>query len=415
MAMPAVGTNEFRYDGSDRFRVSIAIDEWIMSREIFLDNNATTQPLPEVTAAVVAAMSESFGNASSSNRAGERARRVLRESRESVARLIGAAPNSISFTSGATEANNWVLQRTCQKPGSFLVTSEAEHSSIKNLCDFLEGSGTQVERLPVDECGRVNVNQLAEAVSREPTLVSVHWVNNETGTVQPVDEIAAVCRERGMLFHTDASQVVGKLPVDVTTLGCDFLSFSAHKFHGPQGVGGLYIRPGVKLLPLMFGGSQENGRRAGTENLPGIAGTGAAAAQRLGSLNATIERLQRLRDRLESAALAQISDVFVNGDVRRRICNTTNLRFEGVNGEALVARLDQRGIRCSQSSACTNQRPEPSYVLRAMGLSEAQAYSSIRFSVSSLNSDNEIDECVEILAELVSDMRRFSLRTAISK
>ncbi len=386
-----------------------------MNPEIFLDNNATTHPLPEVTAAVVAAMSESFGNASSSNRAGERARRQLRDSRESVARLIGAAPDSISFTSGATEANNWVLQRTCQKPGSFLVTTAAEHSSIKNLCDILEIGGTQVESIPVDECGRVSVEQLAEAVSRETTLVSVHWVNNETGTVQPVEEIAAACRERGVLFHTDASQAVGKLPVDVAKLGCDFLSFSAHKFHGPQGVGGLYIRPGVKLPSLMFGGSQENGHRAGTENLPGIAGAGAAATQRLGGIEATIERLQELRNRFESGVLSQISDVFVNGDVKRRICNTTNLRFEGVNGEALVARLDQRGIRCSQSSACTNQRPEPSYVLRAMGLSESQAYSSIRFSVSVLNSDEEIDESIGILAELVAELRRFSKLTAINE
>ena len=386
-----------------------------MNPEIFLDNNATTQPLPEVTAAVVAAMSESFGNASSSNRAGERARRQLRDSRESIARLIGADPDSISFTSGATEANNWVLQRTCNKVGNSLVTTAAEHSSIKNLCDILEIGSTQVERLPVDECGRVSVEQLAEAVSRETMLVSVHWVNNETGTIQPVEEIAAACRERGVLFHTDASQAVGKLPVDVAKLGCDFFSFSAHKFHGPQGVGGLYIRPGVKLPSLMFGGSQEHGHRAGTENLPGIAGAGAAATQRLGGINATIERLRELRDRLESGVLSQISDVFVNGDVKRRICNTTNLRFEGVNGEALVARLDQRGIRCSQSSACTNQRPEPSHVLRAMGLSESQAYSSIRFSVSVLNSGEEIDESIGILVELVAELRRFSKLTAINE
>jgi len=389
------------------------LDEWGMNREIFLDNNATTQPLPEVTAAVVAAMSDWFGNASSSNRAGERARRLLRDSRESVARLIGATPDSISFTSGATEANNWVLQRICKKPGSSLVTTEAEHSSIKILCDFLEADGTQVERLPIDECGRVNVEQLAEAVSHETTLVSVHWVNNETGTVQPVEEIAAVCRERGALFHTDASQAVGKLQVDVGKIGCDFLSLSAHKFHGPQGVGGLYIRPGVKLPSLMFGGSQELGRRAGTENLPGIAGAGAAVAQRQLGINATIERLQQLRDRFESAVLSQVQDVFVNGDVAHRICNTTNLRFEGVNGEALVARLDQRGVRCSQSSACTNQRPEPSYVLRAMGLSESEAYASIRFSVSVLNSDDEIDESVGILAGLVTDLRRFSIQRAV--
>jgi cysteine desulfurase len=327
----------------------------VMDSEIFLDNNATTRPLPEVTAAVAAAMSESFGNPSSSNRAGDRARRLLRESRASVAALMRATPESIHFTSGATESNNWVLQRVCTKPGAAIVTTEAEHSSIKTLCEFLEATGTQVLRLPVDEGGRVSVEQLEATLLPETKLVSVHWVNNETGTIQPIKEIATLCRKRGVLLHTDASQALGKLPIDVTELGCDFLSFSAHKFHGPQGVGGLYIRPGIKLVALLFGGAQEHGHRAGTENLPGIAGAGAAADQRLNGLNSTIARLQQLRDQFESLVVEQIADVVVNGDPAHRICNTTNLRFDGVNGEALVARLDQRGIRCSQSSACTNQ------------------------------------------------------------
>lgn len=277
-----------------------------MNREIFLDNNATTQPLPEVTAAVVGAMSEWFGNASSANRAGERARRVLRDSRESIARLIGADPEAIRFTSGATESNNWVLQRICNRPGGHLMTTQTEHSSIKSLGEFLERNGVQVQRLPVDEFGRVDVDELAKAIHRETTLVSVHWVNNETGTVQPVERIAAICRERGVLFHTDASQAVGKLPVDVAKLDCDFLSFSAHKFHGPQGVGGLYIRPGIKLPSLMFGGDQEQAHRAGTENLPGIAGAGTAAALRFTRIDATIERLCQLRDHFEAAVLARI-------------------------------------------------------------------------------------------------------------
>jgi cysteine desulfurase len=385
-----------------------------MNREIFLDNNATTQPLPEVTAAVVGAMSESFGNASSNNRAGERARRLLRESRESIAYLIGAVADSISFTSGATEANNWVLQRVCGTPGKSLVTTVAEHSSITSLCDYLEVSGIRVERLPINLCGRVDVERLAEAVGHDTTLVSVHWVNNETGVIQPVEEIAAICRERGILFHTDASQAVGKLQIDVKKLGCDFLSFSGHKFHGPQGIGGLYIRPGVKLRSLLFGGDQEHARRAGTENLPGIAGLGAAAAERFSKMDTTIVRLRQLRDRFESAVTSRLPNVVINGDVEDRVCNTTNLRFEGVNGEALVARLDQQGVRCSQSSACTNQRPEPSYVLRAMGLSESQAYASIRFSVSVGNSNEEIDESIEILAKLVPDLVRFASQNAVN-
>ncbi len=386
-----------------------------MTREIFLDNNATTQPLPEVKAAVVAAMSEFYGNPSSANRSGERARRLLRNSRESVEKLIGATAGSVYFTSGATEANNWAIQRICHKPRDSFITTNTEHSSIKNLCDYLEANAVSVEQLPVDHVGRVLIEQVAEKISPKTSLVSVHWVNNETGTIQPVEEIAKICRERGVLFHIDASQAVGKLPVNVQTLGCDFVSFSAHKFHGPQGVGALYIRPGVRLAPLMFGGSQEQGLRAGTENLAGIAGAGAAAECRFRTFDATIKQLQTLRDQFESAVLAQIPDVFINGDPKCRICNTTNIRFNGVNGEALVARLDQRGIRCSQSSACTNQRPEPSYVLRAMGLSEAEAYASIRFSVSVQNSATEIEETVSILCDLVKELRRFTLQTAAMK
>ena len=385
-----------------------------MANEIFLDNNATTQPLPEVTAAVIAAMSDSFGNPSSNNRAGERSRRLLQDSREAIAELLGAQSDSVCFTSGATEANNWVLQRTCMQPNSSLVTTEIEHSSIKSLCDVMENQGTSVCRLQTDRLGRIDAQQLADSLTRETTLVSVHWVNNETGVIQPVEEIARLCRDRGVLFHTDASQAVGKLPVNVEDLGCDFLSFSAHKFHGPQGVGGLYVRPGVKLAQFIFGGSQESGRRAGTENLPGIAGASAAARLRLTRLSNTISALQERRDRFETAVLTQIPDVSVNGDAENRVCNTTNLRFEGVDGEALVARLDQQGIRCSQSSACTNQRPEPSYVLRAMGLSETQAYSSVRFSFSVLNSKQDADQAVGILAELVPQLRRFAEFTVIN-
>lgn len=384
-----------------------------MEREIFLDNNATTRPLPEVVSAVVEAMTTDFGNPSSSNRTGETARNLLRRSRESVAELLGTPPDTLFFTSGATEANNWIFQEISRKPKCRIVTTATEHSSIKSICDRLSSTDTEIEILPVDKTGRVRVEDIERAAAEDATLVSVHWVNNETGTIQPIEEIASICRQRGVLFHTDASQAVGKLSVNIEKLGCDFLSFSSHKFHGPQGAGGLSIRSGVKLRPILFGGGQENGKRAGTENLPGIAGMGVAATQRSSDLNNAIGKLRGLRDRFESKVLNLIPDVFVNGDVNNRICNTTNLRFAGVNGEALVARLDQLGVRCSQSSACTNQRPEPSYVLRAMGLTEIEAYSSVRFSVSILNTDEEIDECVSILANLVSDLRRFRVKHAI--
>ncbi len=380
-----------------------------MSREIYLDNNATTQPTAEVMAAVANAMSSSFGNPSSSHRSGARARHVLRTSREAVAELIGASPDALFFTSGATEANNWVLQRLCMQPGARLITTEIEHSSIKSSSEMLENVGAAVFRLPTDKSGHIDLQQLADLLKAPVTLVSAQWVNNETGVIQPVEEIARLCRDRGVLFHTDASQAVGKLVVDAEKLGCDFLSFSAHKFHGPQGVGGLFVRQGVQLPPFVFGGGQEFGWRPGTENLPGIAGAGAAAATRRNSLTQTVCELAQLRDAFEQCLLRQIPDVYVNGERANRICNTTNLRFEGVDGEALVARLDQRGIRCSQSSACMNRRPEPSYVLRAMGLSESEAYASVRFSFSVLNSHEEAEVVVEILAEEVAKLRRFSM------
>lgn len=379
-----------------------------MQDEIYLDNNATTPPLPEVMAAVNEAMSTAFGNPSSSHRSGDRSRQLLRGSREAIAELIGAQPESLSFTSGATEANNWVLQRICGEPNARLVTTKIEHSSIKSLCEVIEGQGISVCRLQTGQLGRINAQELAESLTSDTTLVSVHWVNNETGVIQPVEEIARLCRDRGILFHTDASQAVGKLVVNVEQLGCDFLSFSAHKFHGPQGVGGLYVRSGVQLPPFVFGGGQESGRRPGTENLPGIAGAGAAAKLRNKALLQTVADLSQLRDSFEQSVLQQVPDVFVNGDRANRVCNTTNLRFEGVDGEALIARLDQRGIRCSQSSACMNRRPEPSYVLRAMGLSELQAYASVRFSFSLLNSPEEAEVAVGILAEEVVKLRSFA-------
>ncbi len=377
-----------------------------MEQEIFLDNNATTQPLPEVADAVLGAMSVDFGNPSSSNRTGERGRRVLQRARQNIANLIQCSPENLFFTSGATEANNWVIQKLTSTGGS-LVTTTTEHSSAKALAEAAKSQGVTVTLLPVADTGRICLEDFDGALSRNPTLVSVHWVNNETGVIQPIDEIARLCSERNVPLHVDASQAVGKLQVDVGKLPCDYLSFSGHKFHGPQGIGGLYVRPGSRLAPMLLGGGQEHGRRAGTENLPGIAGLGAAARARCDNFEPSTRFLSGLRDRFESAVLNRIPDVQINGDASTRVCNTASLRFSGLDGQALVVRLDQRGVQCSQSSACTNQRPEPSYVLRAMGLSEAEAYSSIRFSVSVLNTEEEIDRAVTILVGLVTQLRAF--------
>ena len=290
------------------------------------------------------------------------------------------------------------------------MTTTVEHSSIVKMCDYLGARGVEVVSVPVDRCGQLVWEALDEAVTPDTDLVSVQWVNNETGAILPVERIARLCQSRGVLFHTDAAQAVGKLPVSVTELPVDFLTFTAHKFHGPQGIGALYVRSSKELVPLLWGGSQEGGLRPGTENVPGIIGMGTAAKLRLDRLEDVQVLMASLRDNFEQSVITKIPDVEINGDPDVRVCNTTNLLFRDVDGQALVARLDQEGVRCSQSSACTNQRPEPSYVLRAMGLSESEAYASIRFSFSEFNTVEDVDETVVHLARLCEQLRKFSRR-----
>jgi cysteine desulfurase len=378
--------------------------------EIYLDNNATTQPLPQVREAMLAVLGEQFGNPSSTHASGDRAREAVRHARESVAQLIGADPSEIIFTSSGTEANNMILASVLRPGGGTLrvVTTDVEHSSIPKYCEYLRALGVDVVSLPVDRAGRLSLADVEAAVTPETTLVSVQWVNNETGVIQPVDEIGALCRSRGVPFHTDAAQAVGKLAIDVTRLPIDFLSFTAHKFHGPQGVGGLYVRNPRWLMPMFYGGAQEFGLRPGTENVPGIVGMGKAAELRLAKFTETQGFLRELRDRFETLVLDMVPDVEVNGDTSQRVGNTTNLLFRGLDGEALVAQLDLAGVRCSQSSACTNARPEPSYVLRAMGLTEDEAYASVRFSVAEHNTGEEVEYAAQQIMDICQRLRAFS-------
>ena len=383
-------------------------------REVYLDNNATTRPLPEVREAMMGVLGEDFGNPSSAHSAGDRVREAMVASREAVAQLVGAESDQIVFMGSGTEANNTVFNSVVQRAQAGkrvrIVTTTVEHSSIVKMNDYLSARGVEVVSVPVDRCGQLVWEALDEAVTPDTDLVSVQWVNNETGAILPVERIVHLCQSRGVLFHTDAAQAVGKLPVSVTELPVDFLAFTAHKFHGPQGIGALYVRSSKELLPLLWGGSQEGGLRPGTENLPGIIGMGTAARLRSERLKDVQGLMVSLRDRFEQSVIAQISDVEINGDPDMRVCNTTNLLFRDVDGQALVARLDQEGVRCSQSSACTNQRPEPSYVLQAMGLSESEAYASIRFSFSEFNTVEDVDETVAHLAQLCEQLRRFSRR-----
>ncbi len=382
-------------------------------REVYLDNNATTKPLPEVREAMMRVLGEDFGNPSSAHSAGDRVREAMVAAREAVAKLVGAEADQIVFMGSGTEANNTVFNSVvhrAKKKQVRIVTTTVEHSSIVKMCDYLGARGVEVVSVPVDRCGQLAWEALDEAVTPGTDLVSVQWVNNETGAILPVEEIARLCQSRGVLFHTDAAQAVGKLPVSVTELPVDFLTFTAHKFHGPQGVGALYVRSSKELLPLLWGGPQEGGLRPGTENVPGIIGMGTAAKLRLDRFEDVQGLMASLRDHFEQSVIDRVPDVEINGDPDMRVCNTTNLLFRDVDGQALVARLDQEGVRCSQSSACTNQRPEPSYVLRAMGLSESEAYASIRFSFSEFNTIEDVDNAVVHLARLCEQLRRFRRR-----
>jgi cysteine desulfurase len=385
-----------------------------VNHEIYFDNNATTRPLPEVLDAILQALDGQFGNPSSAHSAGDRARRLIASARESVAALIGVDPANILFTSGATESNNLVIRSSTEAYGGrcrarVLITA-VEHSSVLKICEHQRLAGFEVAVLPVNHRGQIDLAEFEQSLSPSTALVSVQWANNETGVIQPVAEIGRICESHGIPFHTDAAQAIGKMEMNLSTIPSDFVSLTAHKIHGPAGIGALYIRNRNALTPMLLGGPQEVGLRAGTENLAGIAGFGRAAKLRLTRFTAVNERLAGLRNRFEELVLQSIPDVTVNGAGADRLSNSTNLRFAGVDGQALVSRLDQSGIMCSQSSACTNQRPEPSYVLRAMGLSEADAYSSVRFSFSELNTVAEIETAIPVIADLCRDLRAFRAR-----
>lgn len=383
-----------------------------MNTEIYLDNNATSRPLPEVREAMLEVLDAGFGNPSSAHSAGERARGRMSEAREAVANLIGAEPNNVFFVSGATEANNMVLVSILMKQNHSprIITSNVEHSSIKKYCEYLEAHSADIVYLPVDRLGNISLSNLEKEISSKRTdLVTIQWVNNETGVIQPVESIGSICKTYGVPFHADAAQAVGKVPMRMDRLPIDFLSVSGHKFHGPQGIGVIYAKAPKSLYPILLGGPQEYGIRPGTENLPGIVGIGKAAEIRSKRFDTVTNKVQELRDYFEFSILRLVPNVEVNGDRTRRVHNTTNLLFRDIEGQALVARLDQLGIRCSQSSACTNQIPEPSYVLRSMGLTYDEAFSSIRFSLSEYTTRQEIEYTVENIKIICSTLRDLSL------
>lgn len=392
---------------------------------IYLDNSATTKPRPEAAAAVNRAMTEVFGNPSSAHRLGAEAERLVREARQAVAAALGVDEGEIVFTSGGTEANNLALMgaaRARRRQGGHIVTTAVEHPSVLRACGLLEEEGFRITRLPVDRTGVIDPEDLAGALTGETILVSTMYVNNEVGAVQPLEAVARVLagleRSRRPVWHVDAVQAFGKLPVFPRRLGIDLLTVSAHKIHGPKGCGALYVRKGLVLKPLMGGGGQEGGLRAGTENVPGIAGFGAAVRLAMAEQPRAAERLAELRRRFLAALAEVVPDAVVNGPAAPAggpagggaAPHIVNVSLPGLRGEVLVHALEERGVFVSTGAACSSRRNEPSHVLRAMGLGRDMVESALRFSFSPLNTADEAAAAAKALAAVVSDLRGFVRR-----
>jgi cysteine desulfurase len=377
-------------------------------RRIYMDANATTPLLPEVLDAMRPWLLDHYGNASSIHYPGQQARGAVERARTSVAALLNCRESEIVFTSGGTESDNLAIFGLVQ-PGDHVITSSIEHHAVLHAAERLRDRGLEVTFLPVSSDSRVDPEEVRRALRPNTRLISVMMANNETGVLQPIAEIGKIAQEADVWFHTDAVQAVAKVPVDVQAIGCDLLSLSGHKMHAPQGTGALYVRRGTQLEPLFFGGTHERQRRAGTENVAGIVGLGKAAEIAARSLtDGTIDRLAALRDRFESEILARIEGTGVNGSGQPRVPNTSNLYFNDLEGEALVIALDLKGIAASGGSACASGAAEPSHVLTAMGLRPERARASLRFSLTKLNTSQEIDDALEIIPAAVSRLRELA-------
>ncbi len=379
-------------------------------KTVYLDNNATTRVAPEVVEAMLPYFSDFYGNPSSMHSFGGNLGLKVREARARIAALLGAQPEEILLTSGGTESDATAIHAAlaAHPHKRHIVTTRVEHPAIKNLFEQYGKNGYRVTFIPVDREGRIDLDEFRASLSEDTAVVSMMWANNETGVLFPVDAVAAELKARGIVFHTDAVQAVGKIPIDLARTGVDLLSLSGHKLHGPKGIGALYIRKGTKFKPFMVGGHQEHGRRAGTENVPGIIGLGKACELAAGKLNDIDTRVRGLRDRLENALLESVPQSMVNGERANRLPNTTSIAFEYVEGEAILLMMNEHGIAASSGSACTSGSLEPSHVLRAMGIPFTAAHGSIRYSLSHYTTSEEIDFVIEKMPPIITRLRQMS-------
>lgn len=380
-------------------------------RKVYFDHSATTATAPEVASQMVEYMTNTFGNPSSVHAFGREAKKAIIHARKQVADLIGANPEEILFTSGGTEGDNMALRGIAEankKRGKHIITTQIEHHAILHTCEALEKEGYRVTYLPVDEYARVNPQDVADAICDDTILISVMFANNEVGTIQPIAEIGKIAKGKGIYFHTDAVQAVGNYPIDVNEYGIDLLTISSHKFHGPKGIGALYIRKGVRIKPILFGGAQEKTLRPGTENTPGIVGLGKAAELAQAELTDKINRVQKLRDKLIAGITERIPEAKLNGHPTLRMPGNVNFSFRYIEGESLLLNLDIKGIAASSGSACTSGSLDPSHVLLAMGITHEIAHGSLRLSLGRENTEEDVDYCLEVLPEIVARLRSMS-------
>lgn len=382
-----------------------------MKTRIYLDNAATTKTSQEVVDAMLPYFTENYGNASSIYEVGQRSKEAITTAREDIAKVLGAKTEEIYFTAGGSEADNWALKAAFEaysKKGNHIITTKIEHHAILHTCEYLEKKGAEITYLDVDENGLVNLDELQKAIRPETILISIMFANNEIGTIEPVKEIGMIAKEHGVLFHTDAVQAFGQVPIDVDEMNIDMLSSSAHKINGPKGIGFLYIRKGVKIRSFVHGGAQERKRRAGTENVPGIVGYGVAAKRAAETMEVRTAKERELRDYFIDRVLKEIPYVKLNGDPVKRLPNNINLSFRFVEGESLLIMLDMKGIAASSGSACTSGSLDPSHVLLAIGLPHEIAHGSLRLTLGEDTTKEDLDYTLERLKEIIGKLRDLS-------